>query len=112
MFSEILSESEFKKRLCKWLLENDRICVMQDGETLEDYAERYRLPDFDYVHTQSQADENDDLITLLKGKIHLKDWETRNGREPRTFEFYLVLKTLTDCPEVEPFPMGYVIVTL
>lgn len=108
MVSDILSEWEFKLRLCKWLLENDRICFMQEDETLEDYAERYRLPDFDYVHTQSFADENGDLITLLKGHIHLKDWETRNGYEPRDFVFYKVLKTMTDCPEVEPFPMGYI----
>lgn len=111
MQSEILSEAEFKKRLCKWLLENDVISNRQPWQTLEDYAESYRLPDFDYVHTQSVADENGDLITLLKSNVHLRDWETRNGREPRTFEFYLVLKTLTDCPEVEPFPVGYIVVT-
>lgn len=112
MFSEILSEAEFKKRLCKWLLDNLKGCVMQDGETLDDYAERYRLPDFDYVHTQSYADGNGDLITLLKSNVTLKDWETRSGKESKIFEFYLVLKTLTDSPEVEPFPMGYIIVSL
>ena len=110
MISDILSEAEFKLRLCEWLLENDRICFLQNGETLEDYAERYRLPDFDYVHTQSFADENGDLITLLRSEIRLSDWETKNGREPRKFEFYRVLKTMTDSPEVEPFPMGYIIV--
>ena len=110
MISDILSEAEFKLRLCEWLLENDRICFLQNGETLEDYAERYRLPDFDYVHTQSFPDEQGDLITLLKSKIYLRDWETRNGMEPKKFEFYLVLKTMTDSPEVEPFPMGYIIV--
>ncbi|MBE6770560.1 MAG: hypothetical protein E7547_00275 [Ruminococcaceae bacterium] len=110
MFSGILSEAEFKKRLCKWLLDNLKGCVKQEDETLDDYAERYRLPDFDYVHTQSYADGNGDLITLLKSHVTLKDWETRNGRESKTFEFYLVLKTLTDSPEVEPFPMGYIIV--
>lgn len=110
MISDILSEAEFKLRLCEWLLENDRICFLQNGETLEDYTERYRLPDFDYVHTQSFPDEQGDLITLLKSRIYLRDWETRNGMEPKKFEFYLVLKTMTDSPEVEPFPMGYIIV--
>ena len=56
------------------------------------------------------ADENGDLITMLKGNVHLSDWMTRNHREPRDFNFYLVLKTLTDSPEVEPFPMGYIVV--
>ena len=83
---------------------------MPSGYSREDYADMFRLPDFDYVHTQSMADENGDLLTLLKSKVELRDWDTRNGREGRKFEFYLVLKTLTDCPEVEPFPMGYIIV--
>ncbi len=110
MISEMLSEAEFKKQLAYWTLDNDRGAIMPSGFSREDYAEMFRLPDFDYVHTQSAADENGDLISLLKSKIELRDWETRNGREGRTFEFYLVLKTLTDCPEVEPFPMGYIIV--
>ena len=110
MISEILSEAEFKRRLAYWTLDNDRGALIPTGYSREDYADMFRLPDFDYVHTQSAADENGDLITLLKSKVHLRNWETRNGRQPRTFEFYLVLKTLTDCPEVEPFPVGYIIV--
>jgi len=109
MISDILSEAEFKEKLCQWLLKNDRIYHLQSGETLQDYAERYRLPDFDYIHTQSFADENGDLITLLKSGINLKDWESRSGKAEK-FEFYHVLKTFTDSPEVEPFPMGYIIV--
>lgn len=110
MISDILSEYEFKVQLLRWLLKNDRGFLLPEYETVEDYAEIYKLPDFDYVHTQSHPDENDDLVTMMKAEIHLRDWETRNGREPRTFKFYLVLKTLTDCPEVERFPMGYIIV--
>ncbi len=110
MISDILSEGEFKKRLALWVLDNDRGAVIPSGYSREDYAELYRLPDFDYIHTQSLADENGDLITLLKSGIYLRDWETRNGKEARKFEFYHVLKTLTDSPEVEPFPMGYIIV--
>lgn len=110
MISEILSEAEFKRRLALWTLDNDRGAIMPSGYSREDYADMFRLPDFDYVHTQSMADENGDLLTLLKSKVELRDWETRNGRKGRKFEFYLVLKTLTDCPEVEPFPMGYIIV--
>ena len=110
MISDILSEAEFKRRLVNWLLENDRGAFLGGSMTREEYIETDRLPDFDYVHTQSFADENGDLITLLRSEIRLSDWETKNGREPRKFEFYRVLKTMTDSPEVEPFPMGYIIV--
>ncbi len=110
MISELLSEEEFKKRLAYWVLDNDRGSFIPIGYNREDYAELYRMPDFDYIHTQSYVDENGDLITLLKSGIYLRDWETRNGREPRKFEFYHILKTLTDTPEVEPFPVGYIIV--
>ena len=110
MISDILSEAEFKRRLVNWLLENDRGAFLGGSMTREEYIETYRLPDFDYVHTQSVADENGELITLLRSEIRLSDWETKNGREPRKFEFYRVLKTMTDSPEVEPFPMGYIIV--
>ena len=109
MISPILSEEEFKKQLAFWTLDNDIGATLPLGCNREDYAETFRLPDFDYVHTQSMADENGDLLTLLKGRVHLSDWQTRNHREERNFEFYLVLKTLTDCPEVEPFPVGYII---
>ena len=106
----MLSEAEFKRRLALWTLDNDIGAIMPSGCSREDYAEMFRLPDFDYVHTQSMADENGDLLTLLKSRVHLSDWQTRNHREERNFDFYLVLKTLTDCPEVEPFPVGYIIV--
>ncbi len=106
----MLSEAEFKRRLALWTLDNDIGAFLPSGYSREDYAEMFRLPDFDYVHTQSMADENGDLLTLLKSRVHLSGWQTRNHREERNFDFYLVLKTLTDCPEVEPFPMGYIIV--
>ncbi len=47
---------------------------------------------------------------MLRGEISLSDWQTRNGREPRKLVFYKVLKTFIDTPEVEPYPMGYIIV--
>ncbi len=111
MISDILSEAQLKHRLCEWLLKNDRCARLSQGQTVEDFTEAYRLPDFDYVHTQSYADENGDLITLLKSEIKLRDWETKNGYEPKTFTFYHVLKTMTDNPEVEPYPVGYIVVS-
>lgn len=109
MIWDIMSEAEFKKRLAYWLIDNDKAALIPYGSDRDEYAESFRLPDFEYTHTQSATDENGDLISLMKSSIHLKAWETRNGHEPCSFEFYLVLKTMTDCPEVEPFPMGYII---
>lgn len=109
MSPQILNEHEFKERLAFWLLDNDIGACIPYGGTREDFAQSYRLPDFDYIHTQSFADENGDLITLLKSGVSLKEWESRSGKAC-SFEFYHVLKTLTDSPEVEPFPMGYIIV--
>ncbi len=105
-----MSENEFRKHLALWLLEHDRGMCLPSTQTKTDFAESFHLPDFDYVHTQSYADENSDLITLLKSGIYLSDWETRNGTKPEKFEFYKILKTFSDTPEVEPFPMGYIIV--
>ncbi len=108
---ELLSEVQFKARYLRWRHENDTGMIMPEQTSYEEYAEVYPMPDFDYVHTQSFADKNGDLITLLKGNVHLSGWMTRNHRDPRDFNFYLVLKTLTDSPEVEPFPMGYIVVS-
>lgn len=107
MISKLLTEAEFKQELCNWLLENDRCAFLKDDMTAEDFAEEYRLPDFDYVHTLSAPDENGDLVTMLKSEVHLRSWETKNGYEPRTFTFYHLLKTFIDNPEAEPYPMGY-----
>ena len=107
--SDMLSEAEFKVELCKWLIKNDRCCFLKDNMTIEEYAEEYRLPDFDYIHTQSYVDENGDLITMLKSEIRLRAWETKNGYKPKTFTFYHFLKTFIDNPEAEPYPVGYMV---
>ena len=81
----------------------------------EDYKD-YKVQVYVSILTISNATDNfgdvdgdGDVLTMLKSEVHLKDWETRNGRIPRTFKFYKILKTFTDSPEVEPFPMGYII---
>ncbi len=110
MISEILNEFSFKKRLCDWLLKYERgFKACYYDYSLEDIAEIYKLPEIDYVHTQSQLNENGDLITLLKGKITISATVAKNHGEPLDFVFYRVLKTPTDTPEVEPFPVGYII---
>ena len=109
MSSALLSEEEFKRRLAFWILDNRRTAFVPYSYSREDFPDLYRLPDFDYVHLKSFEDYYGDLITVLKSGIYRRDWETRNGYHPKKFEFYLILKTFIDSPEVEPFPMGYMI---
>ena len=110
MYPEIISEYEFKKRFCQWLLENKRSFRIDSDDTVEGFAQTFRLPDFDYVHTQSLPDENGDLTTLLRCDYELRDWQTRNGKEHVTFSFYCVLKTYLDRVEEGPEVYGYCII--
>ena len=111
MKSGLLSEEEFKRRLAFWILDNRRTAFVPYSYSSEDFPDFYRMPDFDYVHIKSFEDCYGDLITVLKSGIYLRDWETRNGYHHKKFEFYHILKTFIDSPEVEPFPMGYIILT-
>lgn len=109
MISNVISENELKQKLVLWMLENDVGVYLPSGVTKTEYAETFRLPDFDFAHIQSYADENKNLITLLKAEIALNDWETKNGKEPKTFAFYKVLKTATDSAEAEQTVVGYIV---
>lgn len=108
MISELISENEFKRRLALWTLENDRGVFLPSAVTKSEFVENFRLPEFEFTHTQSYADENGDLITLLKSEIRLSAWETKNGKEPRKFVFYKILKTVTDESVLEPKTIGYI----
>ncbi len=107
--SKLLSEREFKQKVVEWLLKYDIGFLRLPGYGLEDYAITYDLPDFDYVHYDSYIDDDDDVLTYLKGEISLKASESRSFKEQRLV-FYHVLKTFIASPEVEPYPMGYIIV--
>ncbi len=106
---KLLSEWEFKKEIVKWLLKYDIGYYRMEYYTIDDYAFDYDLPDFDYVHYDSFIDSNDDVITYLRAEMLLKASESRTFREQR-FVFFHLLKTFIDCPEVEPYPMGYIII--
>ena len=108
--SDIINEDEFKRRYVLWQLRNSIMPVLPLGSTVDDYVETLPMPDIEYTYYKSIADENGDLITALKSSFHLDSWQTRNHKYPVDFVFYLILKTLADSPEVEPFPMGYIIV--
>ncbi len=106
----IVDEDELKRRYLIWKIRNYIVPPLNPGTTLEEHLETFTMPETEFVYHKSSFDENGDLITLLRGNYHLKDWQTRNRKRPADFEFYYVLKTLADSPEVEPFPMGYIII--
>ena len=107
---DIVSEAEFKRRLAFWLLDNDIGSFLPLNSTREDYAESFRLPDFDYKHYDSYADENGDLVTLLQSEVALKEWHARKPHGSKKFVFCKLIKTFTATSDVEPFPMGYIII--
>ncbi len=109
MISDIINENEFRQKLALWVLENDIGIYLPSGVSKSEYTETYILPDFDFTHVQSYADESNNLITILKSEIHLKEWETKSGKEPKTFAFYKVLKTVTDSPAPEATLIGYIV---
>ncbi len=104
----LLTEREFKEEVVKWLLKYDRLFFITEGYGLDDYVHQYKLPEFDYVHVDSFIDDNDDVLTYLKAKISLNSTCTRSCRDEELV-FYHVLRTFIDSPEVEPYPMGYII---
>ncbi len=105
-----LSEKEFKKEVVKWLLKYDGIFLRSEGFTLDDYAHQYKLPDFDYVHLDSVVDDDGDVLTFLKGEVVISRMRSRDFKEHKII-FLHILRTFIDSPEVEPYPMGYSIVT-
>lgn len=107
--SKLLSEWEFKQKVVDWLLKYDIGFFRLPGYDRDDLAQMYTLPDFDYVHYDSYIDDDDDVLTYLKGEMSLKASQSRSFKEQRLV-FYHVLKTFIDSPEVEPYPMGYIIV--
>lgn len=109
MTSELLTEKELSRILALWLLENDKGTCLPPGMSRNEFADEYTLPEFDYEHLQSFCDKSGDIITMLRAELTLCDWQTRDGKKPRKFVFYKMLKTFLDTPEVEPFPMGYII---
>ncbi len=110
MTDNLLSENECRKAVARWMLANKRNVCLLPGQTPEDFADSFEMPQIIYRHTDSYADANGDLVTMLKGEIALSDWETKNGTEPKTLTVYKVLKTSLTNPDVEPFPAGYIVI--
>ena len=109
MISELLSEDEFRRIYAKWRYENDRGVFIPPGITPEEFASDFPLPDEPSEHTQSTADSDGCITTLLKGEIRLSGWQTKSGNEEKVFTYYKVIKT-PDGEGTEPFTAGYIAV--
>ena len=104
----LLTEWEFRAELTKWRLKYDRLFFRFEDYEFEDYVMRLKLPEIDYVHVDSFYDSDGDMITYLKGSLKIDRTQSRNARSQEV-TFYYVIRTFIDCPEVEPYPMGYYI---
>lgn len=109
MITDIIDENELKSMLARWLIDNDRSVILPSGSSIEDFVSDFKLPDIKGEHTQSTADADGNITTLLKHEIRLKDWETKSGKECR-FIYYSVLKSSAENPDIEPFTEGYIAV--
>ncbi len=106
--SPLLTEDELRIELAKWLYHNKITAYYTSPNDPEAFCLAFKLPEFDYVHTQSYPDENGDLLTFLKAKVHLSSIETFN-REDADFVFYKILCTYIQVPHIVPDTVGYMI---
>lgn len=109
MITDVINEKEFTRQIALWTLKNDKAAILPSGGK-EEYIDSFVLPDFEYTHTQSVANSKGEIITLLKSSIHLRDWETKNGKREASLTFYKVLKSSAVSPDCEPYTEGYIIV--
>ena len=110
MIGDIISESELRRETALWMLENKKGVLLPEGMTAEEFASRFPMPRLEFSHTESYADSEGNLVTLMKSKIKLSDWETKNGRLGKELTVYKVMKTPLSNPDTEPFPAGYILV--
>ena len=109
MISELLTEDEFRRVYAEWRYENDRGVFLPPGISFEEFACDFPLPDEPSEHTQSSADSDGCITTLLKGEIRLTEWQTKSGKGEKVFTYYKVIKTPAD-EGGEAFTAGYIAV--
>ena len=107
---QLLNEWEFKAEIVRWRIKYDRIYYRNEQDSFEDWVQSYRIPPIDYVHVDSFIDSDGDVITYLKGSMKIDRTQSRNTHS-QIVTFYHVVRTFIDCPEVEPYPMGYYIIS-
>ncbi len=109
MITDLLSEEEFRRVYTKWRCENDLGVTLPPGISFDEFASDYPLPGETLEHTQSGADADGCITTLLKGEIVLKEWQSRGSGGDKTFVWYKVIKTPAGEGR-EPFTAGYIAV--
>lgn len=88
------------------MLANSVTAFIPLGCDKRDYIDSFVMPETEYVHLDSYADENGDLITILKGEIALKPTASRSGKAEK-FVIYKYLRTYVQTPDVTPEETGY-----
>lgn len=105
----LLTEDELRTELARWLYRNRITAFYTSPHDIEAFCLAFKLPEFDYEHTRSCPDENGDLLTLLRAKVHLSCIETFSKKDA-DFIFYKILRTYMQAPQIVPDALGYVIV--
>ncbi len=107
---DIISEKQLCRALGNWMLDNSNSTFIPSGMTREDFCNTYPLPKPNFKLTQTWSDGNGFTVSLLRADIVLRDWQTRSGREQKTFSFYKVIKTPEHSPQTAPDETGYIII--
>lgn len=90
------------------MFENSVTAFAPFGSSKSDYIDSFVMPDVEYTHFDSCADENGDLITMLRAEIALKPSATRSGKAEKIV-FFKVLRTYVRTPDVVPDEVGYIL---
>ena len=106
--AQYLTQDELRRCVAQWMLENSVTAFVPLGGSKSDYIDSFVMPDVVYAHFDSCADENGDLITLLKAHIDLKPTASRSGKAEKIV-FFKVLRTYISTPDVAPEEVGYIL---
>ena len=103
-----MTDDEFRRCVAKWMLENSVAAFVPLGGDKSDYIDSFVMPDVEYTHFDSYADENGDLITMLRAEIALKPSAARSGKAEKLV-FFKVLRTYVSTPDITPEELGYIL---
>ena len=106
--SRFLTEDELRRCVAKWMFENNIAAFAPYGGGKDDYIDSFVMPEVEYEHFDSYADENGDLITMLRAEIVLKPTASRSGKAEK-FVFFRILRTYVSTPDVAPEEAGYIL---
>ena len=103
-----MTEDGLRRCVAKWMFENSVAAFAPFGGSKNDYIDSFVMPDVEYIHFDSYADENGDLITMLRAEIALRPSATRSGKAEKLV-FFKVLRTYVSTPDITPEELGYIL---